>query len=110
MALCRNMRDRSASAAALSQVPAARCFPSFCQTALRESAVQAHPPSWHREEQTMHSHRNTLSSVGTVIAFSVLVSSHVVIAQSTTPTPNRLSDKDLETVMSNQKADAKAFR
>jgi len=58
----------------------------------------------------MHSHRNTLSSVGTVIAFSVLVFSHVVIAQSTTPTPNRLSDKDLETVMSNQKADAKAFR
>jgi len=58
----------------------------------------------------MHSHRNTLSSVGTVIAFGFLILTQVVVAQSTTPSPNRLSDKDLETVMSNLKADAKAFR
>jgi hypothetical protein len=58
----------------------------------------------------MHRNRNTLSSFGTVIAFSVLVLTQVVVAQSTTPTPNRLSDKDLESVMSNLKADAKAFR
>ncbi len=58
----------------------------------------------------MHSNRNTLSCLGTVIAFGFLVITQVVVAQSTTPTPNRLSDKDLETVMSNLKADAKAFR
>ena len=58
----------------------------------------------------MHSHRNALTSFGTVIAFGFLVITQVVVAQSTTPTPNRLSDKDLESVMSNLKADAKAFR
>jgi len=57
----------------------------------------------------MHSHRNALTSFGTVIAFGFLVITQVVVAQSTTPTPNRLSDKDLESVMSNLKADAKAF-
>ena len=54
--------------------------------------------------------RNALTSFGTVIAFGFLVLTQVVVAQSTTPTPNRLSDKDLESVMSNLKADAKAFR
>jgi hypothetical protein len=58
----------------------------------------------------MHSNRNTLSCFGTVIAFGFLVVTQVVAAQRATPTPNRLSDKDLETVMSNLKADAKAFR
>ena len=58
----------------------------------------------------MHSHRNALTSFGTVIAFGFLGITQVVVAQSTTPTPNRLSDKDLESVMSNLKADAKAFR
>ena len=58
----------------------------------------------------MHSHRNALTSFGTVIAFGFLVITQVVVAQSTTPTPNRLSDKDLESVMNNLKADAKAFR
>ena len=58
----------------------------------------------------MHSNRNFLSCFGTVIAFGFLVLTQVVVAQSTTPTPNRLSDKDLESVMSNLKADAKAFR
>src|SRR5580693_8484769 len=53
---------------------------------------------------------NRSSSFVTVIAFSVLVLTQLVVAQSTSPTPNRLSDKDLETVMSNLKADAKAFR
>jgi len=58
----------------------------------------------------MHSNQNTLSRSGTLITFGVLVLTQVVVAQSTTPTPNRLGDKDLETVMSNLKADAKAFR
>jgi len=58
----------------------------------------------------MHSIRNTLSCFGAVIAFGILVITQVVVAQSTTPTPNRLSDKDLESVMNNLKADAKAFR
>ena len=58
----------------------------------------------------MQSNRNALTSFGTVIAFGFLVITQVVVAQSTTPTPNRLSDKDLESVMSNLKADAKAFR
>src|SRR5580704_4948789 len=53
---------------------------------------------------------NRSSSFVTVIAFSVLVLTQLVVAQSTSPTPNRLNDKDLETVMSNLKADAKAFR
>jgi len=53
---------------------------------------------------------NRSSSFVTVIAFGVLVLTQLVVAQSTSPTPNRLSDKDLETVMSNLKADAKAFR
>src|SRR5580692_11995205 len=56
----------------------------------------------------MHSHRNAFTSFGAVIAFGFLT--QLVVAQSTTPTPNRLSDKDLESVMSNLKADAKAFR
>jgi hypothetical protein len=58
----------------------------------------------------MQSNRNALTSFGTVIAFGFLVITQVVVAQSTTPTPNRLSDKDLESVMNNLKADAKAFR
>jgi len=58
----------------------------------------------------MHSNRNTLSSFGAVVAFGFLVLTQLVVAQSTTPTPNRLSDKDLESVMSNLKADSKAFR
>lgn len=58
----------------------------------------------------MHSYRNALTSFGAVIAFGFLILTQVVVAQSTTPSPNRLSDKDLETVMSNLKADAKAFR
>ena len=58
----------------------------------------------------MHSHRNALTSFGAVIAFGFLVLTQLVVAQSTTPTPNRLSDKDLESVMSNLKADSKAFR
>jgi hypothetical protein len=56
----------------------------------------------------MHSHRNAFTSFGAVIAFGFLT--QLVVAQSTTPTPNRLSDKDLESVMSNLKADSKAFR
>src|SRR5580692_3261919 len=56
----------------------------------------------------MHSHRNAFTSFGAVIAFGFLT--QLVVAQSTSPTPNRLSDKDLESVMSNLKADAKAFR
>jgi hypothetical protein len=51
-----------------------------------------------------------LSSFGSIIAVGVLVLTQVVVAQTTTPTPNRLSDKDLETVMSNLKTDAKLFR
>jgi hypothetical protein len=38
---------------------------------------------------------NRSSSFVTVIAFSVLVLTQLVVAQSTSPTPNRLSDKDL---------------
>jgi hypothetical protein len=53
---------------------------------------------------------NPNSSFSTIIAFSVLALAQVVVAQSTIPTPNRLSDKDLEIVMNNLKADAKAFR
>jgi hypothetical protein len=53
---------------------------------------------------------NRSSSFVTVIALSVLVLTQRVVARSTSPTPNRLSDNDLETVMSNLKADAKTFR
>jgi hypothetical protein len=58
----------------------------------------------------MRSNRNTLSCFGTIITFGFLVLTQVVVAQSTTPNPKRLSDKDLESVMNNLKADAKAFR
>jgi hypothetical protein len=58
----------------------------------------------------MHSNRNTLSCFVAVITLGLLVLTQIVAAQSTTPTPNRLSDKDLESVMSNLKTDAKAFR
>jgi hypothetical protein len=72
--------------------------------------VQTHPPSWHPEEETMHNNRNSLSSFGTVITFGVLLLTQVVVAQNTSQTPNRLSDKDLQSLMSNLKTDAKAFR
>jgi hypothetical protein len=54
----------------------------------------------------MRTKRNRSSFLGTVIAFSFLILTQVVAAQ----TQSRLNDKDLETLMNKLKDDAKAFR
>jgi hypothetical protein len=54
----------------------------------------------------MRPNRSHLSSLGTVLVFSLFVLPQVAVAQN----PRRLSDKDLETIMNNLKDDAKSFR
>jgi hypothetical protein len=52
--------------------------------------------------------QKSLSLLGTAIALTFLVVTQVVVAQS--PSPSRLSDKDLEALMNDLNDEAKAFR